>query len=130
MTMGAAELAARIDHTLLRPEATRDDVERAAVQAIELGCASVCVQPDQVAFVREVVGDRIVVCSVVAFPHGATPARLKADEAAAAVAMGAREVDMVVALGPIAEDDLAHVAHEVAIVREAVPGVVLKVIVR
>ena len=65
MTMGAAELAARIDHTLLRPEATRDDVERAAVQAIELGCASVCVQPDQVAFVREVVGDRIVVCSVV-----------------------------------------------------------------
>ncbi len=129
MTMGAAELAARIDHTLLRPEATRDDVERTAVQAIELGCASVCVQPDQVAFVREVVGDRIVVCSVVAFPHGATPARLKADEAAAAVAMGAREVDMVVALGPIAEDDLAHVAHEVAIVREAVPGVVLKVIV-
>jgi deoxyribose-phosphate aldolase len=82
-----------------------------------------------VAFVHQLAGDRLVICSVVAFPHGATPARLKAGEAAAAVAHGAREVDMVVSLGPIAEDDLAHVAHEVAIVREAVPDVVLKVIV-
>ena len=128
MTLTRAGLAARIDHTILRPEATRSEVEQAAVEAIELGCASVCVQPDQVAFVREVVGDRLVICSVVGFPHGASPARLKADEAAAVVALGAREVDMVVALGPIAEDDLAHVAHEVAIVREAVPEVVLKVI--
>jgi deoxyribose-phosphate aldolase len=124
-----AELAARIDHTVLRPEATRREVEQVAVEAIELGCASVCVQPDQVAFVREVIGDRLVICAVVGFPHGATPARLKADEAAAVVALGAREVDMVIALGPVAEDDLAHVAHEVAIVREAVPEVLLKVIV-
>lgn len=125
----AAELAARIDHTVLRPEATRSQVEQVAVEAVELGCASVCVQPDLVAFVHGVVGDRITVCSVVGFPHGATPARVKADEAAAVVALGAREVDMVIALGPVAEDDLAHVAHEVAAVREAVPGVVLKVIV-
>jgi deoxyribose-phosphate aldolase len=125
----AAELAARIDHTLLRPEATRLDVERAAIEAIELGCASVCVQPDMVAFVRDMVADRVPICSVVGFPHGATPARIKAAEAAAVVAVGATEVDMVLALGPIAEDDLAHVAHEVAIVREAVPHVVLKVIV-
>jgi deoxyribose-phosphate aldolase len=66
---------------------------------------------------------------VVAFPHGASIARVKADEAAAAVAHGAVEVDVVAALGPIAEGDLAHVAHEIAIVREAVPDVVLKVIV-
>lgn len=124
-----AGLAARIDHTVLRPEATRAQVESAAVLAIEQGCASLCVHPDQVAFVHQLAGDRLVICSVVAFPHGATPARLKAGEAAAAVAHGAREVDMVVSLGPIAEDDLAHVAHEVAIVREAVPDVVLKVIV-
>ncbi len=129
MTLTRAGLAARIDHTILRPEATRREVEQVAIEAIELGCASVCVQPDQVAFVREVVGSRIPVCAVVGFPHGATVARVKADEAAAVVALGATEVDMVVALGPIAEDDLAHVAHEVAIVREAVPDVVLKVIV-
>ena len=128
MTSRAA-LAARIDHTLLRPEATRADVERVAIEAIELGCASVCVQPDMVAFVRDMVADRVPICSVVGFPHGATPARIKAAEAAAVVAVGASEVDMVLALGPVAEDDLAHVAHEVAIVREAVPHVVLKVIV-
>jgi deoxyribose-phosphate aldolase len=124
-----ADLAARIDHTLLRPEATRADVERTAIEAIELGCASVCVQPDMVAFVRDMVAERVPICSVVGFPHGATPARIKAAEAAAVVAVGASEVDMVVALGPVAEDDLAHVAHEVAMVREAVPHVVLKVIV-
>jgi deoxyribose-phosphate aldolase len=129
MDLTRAALAARIDHTVLRPEATRAEVERTAVEAVELGCASVCVHPDQVAFVHEIVGDRIAICSVVGFPHGATPARLKADEAAAVVAMGASEVDMVVSLGPIAEDDLAHVAHEIAVVREAVPQVVLKAIV-
>jgi deoxyribose-phosphate aldolase len=75
------------------------------------------------------VADRVPICSVVGFPHGATPARIKAAEAAAVVAVGATEVDMVLALGPIAEDDLAHVAHEVSVVREAVPHVVLKVIV-
>jgi deoxyribose-phosphate aldolase len=124
-----ASLAARIDHTLLTPQATRDDVDRAAQVAIERGCASLCVQPDQVAHVRHLAGDRLRVCSVVAFPHGASTARIKADEAAAAVAHGAVEIDVVTALGPIAEGDLAHVAHEIAIVREAVPDVVLKVIV-
>lgn len=123
------ELAARIDHTLLRPEATRAEVEAAAVLAIEQGCASLCVQPDQVSFVHQMTGGRLRVCSVVAFPHGATTPRLKADEAAAAVAHGAVEIDMVAALGPIAEDDLGQVAHEVALVREAVPDAVLKVIV-
>ena len=74
-------------------------------------------------------GCRIPITSVVWFPHGATPARIKAAEAAAAVAQGASEIDMVVCLGPIAEGDLDAVRHDVATVREAVPGVLLKVIV-
>lgn len=125
----AVGLAARIDHTLLTPQATRGDVELAAQVAIERGCATLCVQPDQVAYVRHLAGDRLRLCSVVAFPHGASTARVKADEAASAVAHGAVEIDVVAALGPIAEGDLAHVAHEIAVVREAVPDVVLKVIV-
>jgi len=124
-----ADLAARIDHTILRPEATRAEVERVAAEAVEWGCASVCVQPDQVGFVATMVGARVPVCSVVGFPHGATISRVKAAEAAAVVALGATEVDMVVGLGPIAEDDLAEVRHDVASVRAAVPDVVLKVIV-
>jgi deoxyribose-phosphate aldolase len=124
-----AELAARIDHTILRPEATRAEVERVAVEAVEWGCATVCVQPDQVAFVANAVGHRVPVCAVVGFPHGATISRIKAAEAAAVVALGAREVDMVVGLGPIADGDFDEVRHDVASVRAAVPEVVLKVIV-
>lgn len=124
-----AVLAARIDHTILRPEATRAEVERTAAEAVEWGCASVCVQPDQVAFVRNMVGERLAVCAVVGFPHGATISRLKAVEAASVVALGAREVDMVVGLGPIADGDFDEVREDVASVRAAVPDVVLKVIV-
>ena len=68
-------------------------------------------------------------CSVVGFPHGATMSRLKASEAAAAVAVGAREIDMVVDLALVAEGDFATATADVAAVREAVPTVVLKVIV-
>lgn len=122
-------LAAMVDHTLLRPEATRHEVEQVAVEAVELGCASVCVQPSMVAFVREVVGERIPVCSVVGFPHGTVPGRLVADAAAAVVALGAAEVDLVVDLGAVAEGAFHQVADDVATVRSAVPGVVLKAIV-
>jgi deoxyribose-phosphate aldolase len=122
------DVAARIDHTLLRPEATVAEVLEQAAVAVSSGCASVCVQPAMVAAVVEAVGDRIPVCSVVGFPHGATLSRTKADEAAGVVALGAREVDVVADLGALADGDLASVAADVAAVREAVPGVVLKVI--
>ena len=125
----AAELAARIDHSILAPEATRAQVEQCAVEAIEWGCASVCVQPDQVAFVAAILGGRLPICAVVGFPHGATLSRVKADEAAAVVALGATEVDMVLGLGPVADGDLDEVRHDVSSVRAAVPDVVLKVIV-
>ncbi|MGB6057809.1 MAG: deoxyribose-phosphate aldolase [Microthrixaceae bacterium] len=124
-----AELASRIDHTILNPEATRAQVELTAVQAVEFGCASVCVQPDHVAFVKHLIGSRIAVCSVVGFPHGANLARTKAAEAAGAVAMGATEIDMVLGLGAIADGDFDQVRYEVATVREAVPDSLLKVIV-
>ncbi len=125
----AESLAARVDHTILRPEATRAEVEQVAVQAVELGCASVCVQPDHVAFVANLLDGRLPVCSVVGFPHGATLSRLKAAEAASVVALGASEVDVVAPLGPISEGQLDEVRHDVAAVRAAVPDVVLKVIV-
>ena len=125
----AESLAARVDHTILRPEATRAQVEQVAVQAVELGCASVCVQPDHVAFVANLLDGRLPVCSVVGFPHGATLSRLKAAEAASVVALGASEVDVVAPLGPISEGELDEVRHDVAAVRAAVPDVVLKVIV-
>lgn len=129
MSHTRAELAALVDHTLLAPEATRQDITRVASEAAEWGCASVCVQPDHVAHAASVVGGRVRVCSVVGFPHGASLPGVKAAEAAAAVAHGAAEIDMVTALGPIAEGDFDQVRFDVATVRAAVPDVVLKVII-
>jgi deoxyribose-phosphate aldolase len=77
----------------------------------------------------EVVGDRLAVCAVVGFPHGASLPAVKAVEAAFAVSQGAGELDVVVDLAAIAEDDLEALAAEVARVREAAPGVLLKAIV-
>ncbi len=110
-----------IDHTILRPEAGRDEVAREAALAVEWGCASICVQPEHVAHVVSIVGDRIPVATVVGFSHGATLSSVKAHEAAAAVAHGAREVDVVASLGAIADDDLDAVRDLVALDADWVP---------
>lgn len=122
------ELAGCIDHTILTPEAPRSSVIDTASVAVSLGCASVCVQPSMVAVAAEVVGSRIAVCSVVGFPHGANLSEAKAQEAAAVVAQGATEVDMVADLSAINDGDFEAVRCDVARVRAAVPHVVLKVI--
>lgn len=123
------ELAARIDHTLLRPEATFAELDEAAAVAVSMRCASLCVQPAMVARAVSTVDGRIPVCSVVGFPHGANLSRSKADEAASVVAHGAVEVDVVADLAALAEGDLGSVAADVAEVRAAVPSTVLKVII-
>src|SRR5688500_6171969 len=89
------ELAERIDHTLLRPGATRADVVAACAEAAELGVASLCVAP-----VHLPLPDAgVTVGTVVGFPTGAHAQRVKAHEAEAAAAAGATELEMVIALG-------------------------------
>lgn len=124
----ADKLAAMVDHTILKPEATAEQVRDVVAEAAALGCASACVQPSMVAVAVEVAGGRVPVCSVVGFPHGANLSEVKAVEAAGVVAQGADEVDMVADLSAIADADDISVAADVARVRAAVPHVVLKVI--
>lgn len=123
-----AALAALIDHTLLRPEATSAEVRDAVTVAIRFGCASVCVQPAMVPVAVESAVGRVPVCAVVGFPHGANLSETKAVEASGVVAQGAREVDMVADLSALADSDYSAVSSDVARVRAAVPHVVLKVI--
>jgi deoxyribose-phosphate aldolase len=125
--MDRASLAALIDHTLLRPEATEDDVARLCAEAVELGVAAVCVSPSRLPVPP--VGS-IAVAAVVGFPSGAHPAAAKAAEAAAAVAAGATELDVVVDLGLVKAAQWPALTQHLAIVRSAAPaGVLLKVIV-
>jgi deoxyribose-phosphate aldolase len=125
-----ADLARMIDHTLLAPEATDDDVARLAQEAGQLGVVAICVSPSRLPIAAGVLAPGIAVAAVTGFPSGAHSAAVKAAEAAAAVAAGASEIDMVIDLGAALQERWALVTAEVAAVRAAIgPSVVLKVII-
>lgn len=127
-----AELARLVDHTLLRPEASANDVRALCAEALELGVFSVCVSPTYVALARQELtggGTEVAVACVVGFPSGAHSSEVKAFEAAQAAAAGAQELDMVIDLGEAAAGDWAGVEQDIAAVRAAAPGALLKVII-
>jgi deoxyribose-phosphate aldolase len=125
-----AELAALVDHTLLRPEASANDVRRLCAEAVELGVFSVCVSPTFVALAsQELEGADVAVASVVGFPSGAHSSEVKAFEAARAVGAGAQELDMVIDLGLAVAGDWGGVQQDIVTVRMAAPAAVLKVII-
>lgn len=100
MTMNRSELARFLDHTLLKPEATPDDIIRLCGEARKYGFFTVCVNPCYVtAARRELSGSSVSVCSVVGFPLGASAPAAKAFEAAEAVRCGAAELDIVINVG-------------------------------
>jgi len=124
-----AEVAAHIEHTLLRPEATPTDVREMCDEARAHGFAGVCVNPIWVAVARRsLAGSRVRVVSVVGFPLGASITAIKAAEAARAVADGADEIDMVMTLGPFRAGDDAAVRDDVAAVVAAAGDAPVKVI--
>jgi deoxyribose-phosphate aldolase len=124
-----AALAKMIDHTLLAPEATADDVRALCAEAVALGVGAVCVSPSRLPLSEGWLVPGIAVAAVVGFPSGAHARGIKAAEAAAAVAAGADEVDMVIDLGAATEGDWRAVTAEVALVRAAVGAdVVVKAI--
>ena len=125
-----AGLAQLVDHTLLKPEATAADVAASVAEAVALGVYAVCVSPSMVPVaIAELSTDGPIVAAVAGFPSGKHLTEIKAAEAARAVAAGASEIDMVIDVGSALAGDFAAVHADVAGVRHAVPGAVLKVIV-
>jgi len=119
-----ADLARRIEHTLLRAEATEADVLRLCDEARAHGFHAVCVNACRVALAAEALaGSGVAVCAVAGFPLGATTTATKAAEAAGAVRDGASEVDVVVNLGWLLDGRQGDVAAEVAAVRAAIEAV-------
>jgi deoxyribose-phosphate aldolase len=126
-----AAIAALIDHTILKPDATRAEILKICREARHYGFASVCVNPYWVPLVRaELAGSPVKVCSVVGFPLGATSAESKAAEAAIAVRDGAREVDMVMNVGALKSGDQDAVKADIQGVVKAAhqAGAIVKVI--
>jgi deoxyribose-phosphate aldolase len=102
----ARDVAALIDHTILKPEATRHDVERLCREAMEHHFASVCVNPVFVPLVRGALrGSKVKNCTVIGFPFGANLSESKVNEARAALAAGAEELDMVIHVGGLKAGD-------------------------
>lgn len=125
------EIAALIDHTLLKPEATRDDIVRLCSEARAARFASVCINPAWVPVAVEQLRDAGVrVCTVIGFPLGASRTSTKIAEATTALAEGARELDMVLNIGALRSGDSATVEGEIASLAETAhqAGALLKVI--
>ena len=130
MAIDLRALAAMIDHTLLAPEATSNDITNLCVEAVELGVGTVCVSPSHVALAHGLLPTTIHVASVVGFPSGAHRSEVKALEAGLAVDSGAIEIDMVINLAHVLSGDWRGVEDDVAEVRAAAhQPVLLKVII-
>jgi deoxyribose-phosphate aldolase len=107
-------VAGMIDHTLLKPDATRHDIETLCREAAQFKFATVCVNPAWVApAARLLAGTTVGVCSVVGFPLGATTADVKAYETRRAIFDGAREIDMVINVGALKSGDLRAVERDI-----------------
>ena len=124
------DLAGYIDHTLLKPEATEEQIRQLCSEAIEYGFASVCVNPTWVPLAaRLLTGAKPVVATVIGFPLGATLPDVKAYETRRAREEGATEFDMVINIGALKSKDFRLVERDIAGVVEAARGHVVKVII-
>jgi deoxyribose-phosphate aldolase len=122
-------VAALVDHTLLKPEATEADVIALLSEAADLGVYAVCVSPTMIATAKSVASPDLHIASVVGFPSGKHLSAVKAGEAAHAVQAGADEIDMVIDVGTALSGRMDLVRADVAAVRQATDAAVLKVIV-
>lgn len=124
-----AQLAGSIDHSLLRPQSTRDELKKLCAEAVQYVFKAVCINPvhvgDASSFLK---GSGVLICSVVGFPFGTHPARVKAAETKEVIKLGAREVDMVIRMGALKEGRNHEVVEDIRAVVEAASGFPVKVI--
>lgn len=121
--------AAMIDHTLLKADATRDQIEKICTEAKQYVFASVCVNPTWVKYSAELLaGTDVKVCTVIGFPLGASTSAVKAFETKDAIANGAGEIDMVINIGALKNGEFDVVRDDIKAVVDAANGTLVKVI--
>jgi deoxyribose-phosphate aldolase len=123
MNLLVAEVVRLIDHTLLKADASRDDIQKLCAEALKYNFASVCVNPWNVPQAAEILrGSRVKVCTVVGFPLGATLPEVKVFEAQRAIHLGAQEIDMVINIGALKSEQIGLVEADIRGVVEASHG--------
>lgn len=119
-----------IDHTLLKPDATKEEIKKLCQEAAQYDFASVCVNPGWVSYCKEQLkGTRVNVCTVIGFPLGATSTQAKVLETTAALLDGCDEFDMVINIGKLKDGEYDYVEDEIAKLKKVVGNHVLKVII-
>ena len=122
--------ASYIDHTLLKPEATEEQIKKICAEAKEYGFASVCVNPTWVSLAASELKDATSkICTVIGFPLGASTSATKAFETKDAIANGAEEIDMVINIGALKSEQYDVVENDIKAVVEAANGTLVKVII-
>lgn len=121
-----------IDHTLLKPDATRDEIKRICDEAKKYNFASVCINPCNISFCKkELLNSNVKVCTVIGFPLGQMTVEAKVAEAKDAIAKGANEVDMVLNIAALKQNNLEYVTNEIKLIVDVChkSKVLLKVII-
>lgn len=130
--MNMDEILSKVDHTLLKQDATWEDVRALINDAIKYNTASVCIAPSFVGLAKSYIiakNSDVKVCTVIGFPNGYNTTEVKCQEASDAVLNGADEIDMVVNIGWIKAGDYEDVLKEINAVKDACKGKLLKVII-
>ena len=134
--MDVKEILRHVDHTLLAPTATWEEIRQICDDGIKYGCASVCIPQTYVAHAAHYIAEQqhygfgqLPVCTVIGFPNGYVPSGIKCMEAESAVADGATEIDMVINLGWVKEGQYDKILQEINSVKISCHGNILKVII-
>ena len=127
--MDIANILSHVDHTLLKPEATWEQIKTLCDEAMEFGCATVCIPPAFVKAAADYVQGNLKICTVIGFPNGYSTTASKIFETKDAVENGASEIDMVIHIGLVKERKWAALIEEIKAVKAACLGRPLKVII-
>lgn len=123
------EILRTVDHTLLDPCATWDEIRQICDDALTYGTASVCIPAAYVKKAKEYVGDKMAICTVIGFPNGYSTTETKVFEARDAIRNGADEIDMVIHIGALKDEKYDAVKEEICKIKEACGSHILKVII-
>ncbi len=127
--MEIKQILSIVDHTLLKPETTWEQIKVICDEAIKYQAASVCIPPSYIARAKEYMGDQMAICTVIGFPNGYNTTAVKVFEAKDAIANGANEIDMVINIGDLKDKRYEVIEDEIRQIKNACGDKILKVII-
>lgn len=127
--MDIKDILSKVDHTLLNPKATWEEIKNICDDGMKYSTASVCIPPSFVKRAKKYVGNRLKICTVIGFPNGYNTAEVKIFETENAIENGADEIDMVINLGDLMDKNYDNILSEITKIKSVCGERVLKVII-